>query len=135
MLLIIYKAASRKLTTTKRTKTKNLEENRFKVYNVKEVEQPALPQSGIILYSICCFSVDQRCFDVPWNIWEILPKLGQTFQNHHRHNIVLQMHKVKQLKLTKQDHLRMNIAPDQTIILGLQIFLDHRSYRTIDQKF
>ena len=26
----------------------------------------------------------------------------------------------------KQDHLRMNIAPDQTIILGLQIFLDHR---------
>ena len=30
----------------------------------------------------------------------------------------------------KQDYLRMN----QTIILGLQIFLDHRSSRTIDQK-
>ena len=27
----------------------------------------------------------------------------------------------------KRDHLRMNVAPDQTIILGLQIFLDHRS--------
>ena len=26
----------------------------------------------------------------------------------------------------KQDHLRMKVAPDQTIILGLQIFLDHR---------
>ena len=27
----------------------------------------------------------------------------------------------------KQDHLRMNTAPDQTIILGLKIFLDLRS--------
>ena len=34
----------------------------------------------------------------------------------------------------KQDHLRMNVAPDQTIILGLQIFLDHRSLSSIDQK-
>ena len=34
----------------------------------------------------------------------------------------------------KQDHLRMNIAPDQTIILGIQIFLDHRSLSLIDQK-
>ena len=30
-------------------------------------------------------------------------------------------------KLSKQDHLRMNVAPDRTIILGLQIVLDHRS--------
>ena len=35
---------------------------------------------------------------------------------------------------TKQDRLRMNVAPDQTIILGLQIFLDHRSLSSIDQK-
>ena len=28
----------------------------------------------------------------------------------------------------QQDHLRMKVAPDQAIILGLQIFLDHRSY-------
>ena len=28
----------------------------------------------------------------------------------------------------------MNAAPDQTIILGLQIFLDHRSLSSIDQK-
>ena len=34
----------------------------------------------------------------------------------------------------KQDHLRMNVAPDQTIILGLQIFLDHRSLNSVDQK-
>ena len=34
----------------------------------------------------------------------------------------------------EQDHLRMNVSPDQTIILGLQIFLDHRSSRTIDQR-
>ena len=30
-------------------------------------------------------------------------------------------------KLIQQDHLRMNVAPDQTIILGLEIILDHRS--------
>ena len=34
----------------------------------------------------------------------------------------------------EQDHLRMNVAPDQTIILGLQIFLDHRSLSSIGQK-
>ena len=34
----------------------------------------------------------------------------------------------------EQDHLMMNLAPDQTIILGLQIFLDHRSLSSIDQK-
>ena len=34
----------------------------------------------------------------------------------------------------KQDHLRMNVAPDQTIILGLQILLDHRSLSSIDKK-
>ena len=35
----------------------------------------------------------------------------------------------------KQDHLKDECsAGDQTIILGLQIFLDHRSSRTIDQK-
>ena len=50
MLLIIYKAVSRKLTTTKRTKTKNLEENHFKVCNVMEVEQLALPQSYYVLF-------------------------------------------------------------------------------------
>ena len=33
----------------------------------------------------------------------------------------------------KQDHLRMNVAQDQTIILGLQIFLDHRSLSSIGQ--
>ena len=31
----------------------------------------------------------------------------------------------------KQDHLRMNVAPDRTIILGLQIVLDHRSLSSI----
>ena len=36
--------------------------------------------------------------------------------------------------INEQDHLRMNVAPDQTIILGLQIFLDHRSLSSIDQK-
>ena len=34
----------------------------------------------------------------------------------------------------KQDHLRMNVAPNQTIILGLQIFLNHRSLSSINQK-
>ena len=34
----------------------------------------------------------------------------------------------------EQDHLMMNVARDQTIILGLQIFLDHRSLSSIDQK-
>ena len=29
--------------------------------------------------------------------------------------------------------LMMNVAPDQTIILGLQIFLDHRSLSSADQ--
>ena len=36
--------------------------------------------------------------------------------------------------LLKKDHLRTNVAPDQTIILGLQIFLDHRSLSSIGQK-
>ena len=40
---------------------------------------------------------------------------------------------VKSLTI-KQDYLRMNVAPDQTIILGLQTFLDHRSLSSIDQK-
>ena len=34
----------------------------------------------------------------------------------------------------KQDHIRMNVAPDQTIILGLQIYLDHRSLSSIDKR-
>ena len=33
----------------------------------------------------------------------------------------------------KQDHQRMNVAPNPSIILGLQIFLDHISLRSIDQ--
>ena len=33
-----------------------------------------------------------------------------------------------------QDHLRMIVAPDQTIILCLQIFLGHRTLSSIDQK-
>ena len=33
----------------------------------------------------------------------------------------------------QQNHLRMNVAPDQTIILDLQIFLDHRSLSSKDQ--
>ena len=34
----------------------------------------------------------------------------------------------------KQDHIRMNVAPDQIIILGVWIFLDHSSLSLIDQK-
>ena len=34
----------------------------------------------------------------------------------------------------KQDHPRMNVALDQTIFLGLQIFFNHRSLRSIYQK-
>ena len=34
----------------------------------------------------------------------------------------------------KQDHLMMNVAPDQTTILSLQIFLDYRSQSSIDKK-
>ena len=34
----------------------------------------------------------------------------------------------------KQDHLRMNVAPDRKIILGLQIVLDHRSLSSIGQR-
>ena len=37
-------------------------------------------------------------------------------------------------KHAKQDHLRMNVALDRTIILGLQIFLDQRSLSSIDQE-
>ena len=37
-------------------------------------------------------------------------------------------------KRSKHDHLRMNVAPDQTIVLGPQIVLDHRSLSSIDQK-
>ena len=33
----------------------------------------------------------------------------------------------------KQDHQRMNVAPNPSIILGLQIFLDHISLSSIDQ--
>ena len=35
--------------------------------------------------------------------------------------------------LQKQDHLRMNVALDQTIISGRQIFFDHRSLSLIGQ--
>ena len=36
-------------------------------------------------------------------------------------------------KKIKQDHLRRNVAPDQTIILDRQIFIDHRSLSSIGQ--
>ena len=32
----------------------------------------------------------------------------------------------------QKDHLRMNVVPDQTIILGLKIFLNYRSLSSID---
>ena len=32
----------------------------------------------------------------------------------------------------QQDHLRMNVAPDRTIILGLQIVSDHKSLSSKD---
>ena len=35
--------------------------------------------------------------------------------------------------MKKQHHLRMRVAPAQTIILGLQIFFDQRSSSSIDQ--
>ena len=35
---------------------------------------------------------------------------------------------------SREQNLRMNAAPDQTIIWGLQIFLDDRSLSSIDQK-
>ena len=38
------------------------------------------------------------------------------------------------LMRTKTRSSRMNVATDQTIILGLQIFLDHRSLSSINQK-
>ena len=38
------------------------------------------------------------------------------------------------LCLSKQDNLRMNVAPDQTIILGLQFFLYHRSLSSIGER-
>ena len=34
----------------------------------------------------------------------------------------------------QQDHLRMNVAPNRTIIIGLQIVLDYRSLSSIGQK-
>ena len=37
-------------------------------------------------------------------------------------------------KRSKHDHPRMNVAPDQTIVLCQQIILDHRSLSSIDQK-
>ena len=46
----------------------------------------------------------------------------------------LSMIKRKSKITAKQDHLRMNVALDQTIILGQQIFLDHRSLSSIGQK-
>ena len=36
--------------------------------------------------------------------------------------------------LIEQDHLWMNVAQDQTIILSLQISLDHRSLSSIDHE-
>ena len=47
------------------------------------------------------FDSAAECFDVPPNIWEILPKLEQTFQNHHQHNILPEMQRVKQFKMVK----------------------------------
>ena len=46
-------------------------------------------------------SSSTECFDVPPNIWEILPKLEQTFQNHHQHNILPEMQRVKHFKMVK----------------------------------
>ena len=41
---------------------------------------------------------------------------------------------INKIWLRKKDHRRMNVALDHTMILGQQIFLDHRSFRSIDQK-
>ena len=40
----------------------------------------------------------------------------------------------RKLCSSKRDHLRMNVAPDRTIILGLQIVFDHRPLSSIGQK-
>ena len=42
--------------------------------------------------------------------------------------------KIAASSIQEQDHLRMNVAPDRTIILGLQIVLDHRSLSSKGQK-
>ena len=39
--------------------------------------------------------------------------------------------KIAASSIQEQDHPRMNVAPDQTIILGLQIVLDHRLLSSI----
>ena len=55
------------------------------------------------LHLICTLWLSSKeCFDVPPNIWEILPKLQQTFQNHHQHNILPEMQRVKQFKVVRQ---------------------------------
>ena len=46
-------------------------------------------------------------------------------QTHLHVHTKAHYHKTRCSGPMKQDHLRMNIAPDQTIILGLQLFLDH----------
>ena len=38
------------------------------------------------------------------------------------------------MPLDKTKSFKVNVAPDQAIILGLQIFLDHRSLSSIGQK-
>ena len=52
---------------------------------------------------------------------------------------ILNFKNIKEIKTIstlkkKQDHLRRNVAPDQAITLGLQIFLDHRSSSSLGQK-
>ena len=71
-------------------------------------------------------------------------KTNQHIQHHQQHsyscpnNLEAMNHVNRRYCLwarnVKQDHLRMNVAPDQKIILGPKIFLDHKSLSSIDQK-
>ena len=117
MLVIIYKAASRKLNTTKWAKTKNLQENHFKVYNVKEVEQPALPRSGIMFYLL--FFSPPKVF---WCSLEYLGNPSKTWANFSKPSPTQYCAANAQSKTVKTNITRSSndeySTDDQAIILG-----------------
>ena len=68
------------------------------------------------------------CEPIPFQPIQFYKQLFGNRISIYRYLCSQKFYNLKMLSLSKkQDHLRMNTAPDQTIILGLKIFLDLRS--------
>ena len=101
--------------------------NRFKRFRIVQISHK---------WKKCEDSKDQNCYQKTAQKY-CIAMFGHLCQKRRKSKVLLSC-LLNQMTFSsayrKQDHLRVNVAPDQTIIFGQQIFLDHRSSSSIDQK-